>query len=380
MQPTGPGDLPRFRHVEVNFGELAQVIVMWMHQIPHSPTRRDMLGKLSAALAVATAAPLTGLAGMTPQANAAPAAELSKFDQATLTHCEAMMPNLRKQGDVLGASATLPSALAYRRIAELQAKAAPTSTLRDRAVAAYAELTQLSGWLCFNMGDYGSAQRFYDDARAAAHEARAVELVTYILCTMSHLATWQGKPRVGIDHAVAAAAWAEQSGSPYARAYAADVAVRALTADGQADRSRDTLDREYAALQTVLTDEGPHRSWWYFYDESFFWSTSAQNALKFHNVDRVLAATDKALRLSDPSNLHERSFRLLFRAEAFARQQSIGLACQTITEVVELTSLNSTRRIEQRVQELRRVLDPWRRTRAVKELDQTIHDYRSMPA
>jgi len=89
---------------------------------------------------------------------------------------------------------------------------------------------------------------------------------------MSHLATWQGKPRVGIDHAVAAAAWAEQSGSPYARAYAADVAVRALTADGQADRSKDTLDREFAALQAALTDTGPRRSWWYFYDESFFWS------------------------------------------------------------------------------------------------------------
>ncbi|NJP35211.1 hypothetical protein [Micromonospora thermarum] len=364
---------------EVDFGELAQVIVMWMQRTPHSPARRDMLGKLAAALAAAMAAPLTELAGLAEPASAAPAQDLGRFDPATLAHCEAMMPNLRKQGDVLGASTALPSALAYRRVAEQQAKAAPNGTQRDRAVAAYAELTQLTGWLCFNMGDYGSAQRFYDDARAAAHEARAVELVTYILCTMSHLATWQGKPRVGIDHAVAAAAWAEQSGSPYARAYAADVAVRALTADGQADRSRDALDREYAALQAALTGQGPRQSWWYFYDESFFWSTSAQNALKFRGADQVLAAADKALRLSDQGNLHERSFRLLFRAEAFARQQNLGLACQTITEVVELTSVNSTRRIEQRVQELRRSLDPWKRTRAVRALDQAIRAYRSTP-
>lgn len=287
------------------------------------------------------------------------------------------MPNLRKQGDVLGAGSTLPSALAYRHIAEQQAKAAPNGHHRDRAVAAYAELTQLAGWLCFNMGDYNSAQRFYDDARSAAHEARAVELVTYILCTMSHLATWQGQPRVGFDHAVAAAAWADQSGSPYARAYAADVAVRALTADGQADRSKETLDREYVALQAALSDQGPRQSWWYFYDESFFWSTSAQSALKFQGADQVLAATEKALDLTDDGNLHNRSFRLLYRAEAFARQQNIGLACQTITEVVELTSLNSTRRIEQRLQELRRGLDPWKRTRAVKQLDQSIDAYRS---
>ncbi|PZG19191.1 hypothetical protein C1I95_12075 [Micromonospora craterilacus] len=380
VPPTADATGLFHRPEEIDFGKLAQVIVMWMQRIPHSRARRDMLGKLTAALAVAAAAPLAELPGAAEPASAASVPEVSRFDPATLAHCEAMMPHLRKQGDVLGAGSTLPSALAYRRIAEQQARVAPPGAPRDRAVAAYAELTQLAGWLCFNMGNYSAAQRLYDDARAAAHEARAVELVTYVLCTMSHLATWQGKPRVGIDHAVAAASWAEQSDSPYARAYAADVAVRALTADAQAARSQEFLDREYAALQAALAEPGERQSWWYFYDESFYWSTSAQNALKFHGADEVLAATDRALMLRDQGNLHERSFRLLFRAEAFARQQNIGLACRTITEVVELTSVNSSRRIEQRVQELRRGLDPWKRTRGVRELDQAIRAYRSQPA
>ncbi|MFV2104925.1 hypothetical protein [Micromonospora sp. LOL_024] len=312
------------RPEEIDFGKLAQVIVMWMQRIPHSGARRDMLGKLTAALAVAAATPLMDVPGLDGRAEAASVPEVSRFDPATLAHCEAMMPHLRRQGDVLGAGSTLPTTLAYRRIAEQQARLAPPGIARDRAVAAYAELTQLAGWLCLNLGNHSAAQRLYDDARAAAHEAREVELVTYILCTMSHLATWQGKPRVGIDHAVAAASWAEQSGSSYARAYAADVAVRALTADGQAARSQEFLDREYAALQAATADQGPSQSWWYFYDESFFWSTSAQNALKFQKADQALVATGKALSLSDQGNLHERSFRLLFRAEAFARQQNIG--------------------------------------------------------
>ncbi|MBO4161433.1 hypothetical protein [Micromonospora antibiotica] len=366
------------RPEEVNFSELAQVITMWMQRVPHPQTRRDMLTKLTAALAVAATAPLTELTGFTDSATAAPTlTDPARFEPATLAHCEAMMPNLRKQGDVLGAAATLPTALAYRSIAEHQAIAAPNGPHRDRAIATYAELTQLAGWLCFNMGDYHSAQRLYDDARTAAHDARAVELVTYILCTMSHLATWQGKPRIGIDHAAAASAWADQSGSPYARAYAADVAVRALTADNQNHQSKQALDREYAALQEALADQNPSQSWWYFYDESFYWSTSTQNALKFDGVDRIMAASEKALRLSDNGNIHERSFRLLYRADAFARQQNIGLACQTTIEVVELTSVNSTRRIEQRLQEMRRGLDPWKRTRAVKQLDQAIAAHRS---
>lgn len=129
---------------EVDFGELAQVIVMWLQRIPHSPTRRDLLGKLTAAAALATAAPLTELAGSAQRASAAPAPDFGRFDPATLAHCEAMMPNLRKQGDVLGASSTLLSALAYRRIAGQLAKAARRDVERDRAVAVYAELTQLS--------------------------------------------------------------------------------------------------------------------------------------------------------------------------------------------------------------------------------------------
>ncbi|MEU1752878.1 hypothetical protein ABZ436_09530 [Micromonospora matsumotoense] len=104
------------RPEEVNFAELAQVITMWMQRVPHPQTRRDLLGKLTAALAVAATAPLTELTGFTDSATAAPRlADPARFEPATLAHCEAMMPNLRKQGDVLGAAATLPTALAYRR-------------------------------------------------------------------------------------------------------------------------------------------------------------------------------------------------------------------------------------------------------------------------
>ena len=46
---------------------------------------------------------------------------------------------------------------------------------------------------------------------------------------MSHLATWQGKPRMGIDHAVAAGEWAKRTDDLLLRAYAADVGPRGLT-------------------------------------------------------------------------------------------------------------------------------------------------------
>ncbi|MGH3702073.1 MAG: hypothetical protein ACRDQY_22015 [Pseudonocardiaceae bacterium] len=50
---------------------------------------------------------------------------------------------------------------------------------------------------------FDHAGYYYEDARALAHEAENTGLGALVLCEMSHLATWQGIPRTGIDHAVA---------------------------------------------------------------------------------------------------------------------------------------------------------------------------------
>lgn len=227
------------------------------------------------------------------------------------------------------------------------------------------------------MGDYASAQHYYDDSRSAAHEAENVELVTYILCAMSHLSTWQGKPRVGIDHAVAAGVWAEQAQSPLARAYAADVAVRAYVADSQPDKCRELLDREYAALQAAQTGE-PRAAWWYFYDESFYWRTEGECALKLRRPDAAITALDRSLTLVDPANLHNYTFRLLLRAEARIQQSAVAEASSIVGDVARLTAGSASERIAQRVTDVRRLLQPWERTKPVRELDEQLATYRPL--
>jgi hypothetical protein len=361
---------------EAQLGELAQVIVMWASQFNSNVGRRDVLAKLSAAVTLAAAAPLFGGLDPDQQKHVVRAIEQPDiFDEPGLRYCEQMVTNLRRQGDVLGPQLTLQSALGHRQLAHRLATVAPPA-FRARAISVYAELTQLVGWLCFNAGDYRSASAYNDDARTSAHDAHNVELVTYTLCTMSHLATWQGRPRVGIDHAAAAAVWAEQTGSPKARAYAANVAARAYLADNQPDKCQDIFDHEWAVLST-FDPEAPTPAWWYFYDESFYWSTKTQFALKYEAPEVTIHAVDKSLALVDPANLHERAHRSLFRAEAFIQQQDINHATSIIGEVVGLTAVNPSGRIDQRINILRATLDPWRRTKPVRELDEALVAYRS---
>jgi len=263
----------------IDFRELAQVIVTWTQRINPSISRRSLLFKLSTALAVAAAAPIFDMTDADDRERVTQAlGNPSRLDLATLAHTEEILRRCRHQGDVLGPEIALQTAMAQRQIIGRILKQAPDELL-PRTLTIYAEITQLIGWLLFNLGDYRAAQYYYDDARTAAHDAENVDLVTYVLCTMSHLATWQGRPRVGIDHAVAAGMWAQQTDSPHARAYAADVAVRAYVANNQPDKCREALDYEHEALRAIDPTR-PMSSWWYFYDESFYWGTKSECSLK----------------------------------------------------------------------------------------------------
>ncbi len=359
---------------EVDFTELVQVIVMWMQQL-NPVSRRKLLFKLGAGCTVAAVAPLFDVLDPDEHERVMRAMQHPEdFDLAALGYCERMIPNLRRQDNVLGPQLTLHSAVGHRQLVQRLAHAAP-ETFQQRALSAYAELTALVGWLCVNMGDYRSAQYYYDDARGAAHDAQNVELVTYTLCAMSQLAAHQGKPRVGIDHALAAAVWADQAHSPLARAYAADVAVRAYSDDNQPDKCRETLDQEYTALHAVRADE-PAADWWYFYDESFYWSTEARCALKLQRPDAAMTALDKSLMLVDPAHLHNRSLWLLRRAEARIQQAEITEASSIVADAARLTAGNGSQLIAQRITDVRGLLIPWKRTKPVRELDEQLAAYR----
>lgn len=353
---------------QANVTRLAQVIAMWIQRLGPVVSRRKLLSKLSAACGLAAAAPLFD--GLDPDEHERVARLVqgaSDFDEPALRYCEAMVSILRQQCNALGPQFTMPSAMGHRDIARNLSQSAPPE-FQQRAISVYAELTQLVGWMCFNLGDYRGAQHYYDDARSAAHGAQNVELVTYALGSMSYLATCQGKPRVGIDHAVAAQSWAMRTGNPRVEAYAADVTACAFAADRQVNPCEEALDAVQAAIARFAADAGDPR-WNYFYNESFFWATASDCALRLGDSGRALETASKSFALTDPTHVHNRAFTMLFQAEAFVRKGEITEASRAIGEVVIISATTSLR-IHQRTTELRAALTPWQRSKPVRELDE----------
>lgn len=347
----------------VEVSELAHAVADWAIRTSGIVNRRELLTRLSAIFAVAAASPLLDLpAGGTNDRPLAHPASIRLIAEH-LTRC-------RQQADVLGPTATLPAVAAHHQILT---KALSSSPLDMATLAVFAEANQLLGWLLFNLGDYRSAQHYYEEARAAAHEAHDIELVTYVLCAMSHLATWQGRPRVGIDHAVAAAQWAARSGSAHARGYAADVMVRAFVADHDISSARRALDQEHTALTVIKPGEPPAR-WWYFYDESFALGTETEYALGFGLTDQARRAVGRTLELADPTNVHNYAFSMLLDSEVMIQAGDVDEAARLIGEVAGFGPSSS--RVHQRIIGLRQKLAPWQKHVSIRELDERLASMR----
>lgn len=361
---------------EADFNELEKVLVMWAEKFNPNPDRRALLFKLSAAFAIAAAAPTFDRFDADERDRASAVLEdPRRLDEPTISQAEAIVQECRIQGDILGPQVALYSVMSERRVIQTVLRGNPPDHFMPRMLSIYAELTQLAGWLLFNLGDYRAARHYYDEARTTAHDAHNVELVTFILCTMSHLATWEGKPGVGIDHAVAAQAWAAKSGSTRARAYSADVAARAYAADRQWSECRECLDDERTALSEISTGKPAH-NWWYFHDESFYWATESECALARQDSWKAIEALTNSLRMIDPANTHNYAATISFQSEAHIQQGNIADACKILGDVARLTVTHTSRRLDQRIIVLRGMLDRWNSRPEVSQLDETLNVYR----
>jgi tetratricopeptide (TPR) repeat protein len=357
----------------LDVNDLADVMTTWLNLNPNL-NRRELLFKLSTALALAAAAPLLDMADLDEYERVVRIADGSaRLDEATVSHIEGVLQIYRRQGDLLGPSLALRTAMTQRQVVHRIVSSASES-LKPRAISVYAELTQLVGWLCFNLGDYRAAQYYYDQARTAAHDAENNDLVTYVLCTMSHIATWQHRPRVGIDHATAAQVWAQQSDNPRARAYAADVSARAYAADHRARECYHALEVEQEELAKAAKVEAT-ATCWYFHDDSFYWGTRSECHLSLGTPDEACEAAVRSLALVDPANLHNYVHTLALQGEARVQQGNIGEASRIVGDVARLSALTDSPRVRQRIAQLRRNLSSGEGSQPVRKLDDLLDHY-----
>jgi len=278
-----------------------------------------------------------------------------------------------RQDDTLGPQAALDTTLAQRQLVRSLLPDAP-STLRDRLLSLYANLSRFAGWLSFDLSNYDAASDYYETARATAHEAHNTELGAFVLCNLSHLATWRRQPRIGIDHALAAMGWARQTDDARLQAYACDVAARAFAMDGQEQAALNAVDQARRMLKDA--DDRP-TTYVYFYGPGQLASTESTAYLYLGRASQGAHTAEQAVDTIDGSfvrNLAMASLRLgVCRLRADKPDVPGGAAA--IADAARLAAHNRSARLVGQLRESCRDLERWHDVTEVQDAREQLVAY-----
>src|SRR5262249_5174933 len=208
---------------------------------------------------------------------------------------------------------------------------------------------------------------YYETARAAAHEAQDTELGAFVLCNLSHLATWRRQARVGIDHALAAMGWATQTDDKRLQAYAYDVAARAFAMDGQDRAALNALDQARRALDEP---DGRPTTHVYFFGAGQLASTESTCYLYLGDSDRGAGAAERALEGIDGSFVRHLAMTLLrLGLRRLARHKPGGAGgAAAIADAARPAAHNRSARLVGQLRAGWRELEPWHDAPEVKDV------------
>jgi hypothetical protein len=321
--------------------------------------RRDLLAIISAAAGAAYASPLWNVVDRPDFKQASSAlAHPRRISQATVSDIEKALYHTMRQEDNLGPQAVLEAVLAQHALTRALLKDGPVGKLHSRLLSLYSNMSRFIGWILFNLNDFDGAGRYYEIARAAAHEADDDLLSSFVLCNWSHLATWCGDPRLGMEHALGALAWASRSGSNLMSAYANDVAARAYASlirrsHGDAGKRenvacRDSLDNIRRGFADAAPED-PGRQLLYFYSPGQFLVTEADCLLDLGMVSQASNAALHALRSIDPQFTRNLAFCRLVLARTHVLEDELPQAGYELRTAAELATCNISLRLRHSV-------------------------------
>lgn len=375
-----PAPMPA-RSRDEEFGRLVHALVEWADRM----RRRDVLALIASAAAAAHASPTLGhLDADAVERLALAAVQPSRVDATAIEHIEGILHHGSRQEDILGPQAVLETVLAQHGLVRRLLTGASDEDLRRRLLSLLADISRFIGWLLFNQGDHPGAERYYAQARRAAHEADDDLMSSYVLAQWSHLATWCGDPRLGVENALGSLAWAQRAGSPLLTAYANDVGARAYAAvlrrERRGQRARDrarirtALSAASSSLEAAPADD-PGRALVYFYGRGLQLSTRAECFLALRDPDRTIEHTREAMTDIGEGFPRNLAFAHLDLCQAYAQKREVDQACAELDQAARLADRHRSRRLVLALQDRRRGLTPWNGTDPVVRLDERLHAY-----
>lgn len=185
----------------------------------------------------------------------------SRGGHELLEQIEQGIPILQRLDDAKGGGAHLAYVGAYfRSVAVLLRQGGHADHVERRLFAALADVGQLAGWMAFDAGKHGLAQRYYFTTLRAAKEADYRSIAAHVFADLAFQAASREQPTdaIGLGEAAVRVAAGEPA------TLRASVATRLAYGYAVAGRLHD-FERSYQSGLEALADKGQDEpAWMYF--------------------------------------------------------------------------------------------------------------------
>jgi hypothetical protein len=282
---------------------------------------------------------------------------ISAGDGAVVGQIDVMIPMLQRLDDASGGGAYLPYVGAqFRSIALLLRETALPDNIERRLFAALAELGQLAGWMAFDAGQHGLAQRYFFTALRCARAAGYQSIAAHVLADLAFQAATcaHGQDAVMLGEA---ARDASRRATPCVRASVLTRLAYGYAVAGRID-DHDTAFR--AALDNLAAGNGAAEpEWMYYLTEEHLHAqagyalvhagTLADNPTRrtlMRRGEQLLRGGAHDLPLRDPSSrraLFEGSWLAVAVAYQGDLEQATSIAATALSRLDDVRSDRSTR-------------------------------------
>ncbi|MCA1605842.1 MAG: DNA-binding protein [Acidobacteria bacterium] len=255
-----------------------------------------------------------------------------------------------------------------RYVARLGANIEQDST---DGLAAFAQLSQMTGWLALDGNRHGAARRYFTSAIYAAHEAQQLALAASSLAYLSLQETYRGRLSSALSLAQTAFSVGNGSLTPLTKTMVTTRLARAHAGVHNTDECLRSLDGMRTAFSCAGQQEEP--LWISYVDEVEVAAQEGACYLDLGMANQASVALTTALELLSrmaPHRTRDQVHYLVRLARCSLLQHEVERACEVATEAVALSEAIGSARVIERLSELSAALDPFSTCKAVREFRQ----------
>ncbi|MFV8129431.1 transcriptional regulator [Streptomyces syringium] len=244
-----------------------------------------------------------------------------------------------------------------------------TDGVRRALCEAAAEQTYLLGWMAYDSGEHGTAQRYLIQSLRLSEESQNAALGSHVLAGMADQATLLGNPSEGRRLAQAGRQGLAKAKSPACMADLWCLEGRALARLGEKRAAAHAVVKSEEAFGKVRPTE--EQEWAKFIDGAYL---NGEHATTFQDIDDVDNAEAHARRSIDVAARQKRARRGAMSQAALAvthlRRRDLESAHSAGLRTLSLARQVKSSRCVEAVQDLRRRMEPFGAHRLVADFDE----------